>query len=411
MPRPVKKIAALALIRIFRFFLSTGRVVRSALLFTGRSTIATAILIGGPIYRWSHAARLFVRANHRLLEKRPHVATALVLGIVFTLGLSDTWAHRNVELDPFGSRPIFSLLERLRPSRTPDVLDMPSSDIDLGDQPQTAMTNEQTTVLKPQILTTTSGRKTPTTYAVAPGDSLSSIADRFGLKITTLLWTNKLTPTNTLQIGQELTVLPVDGMIHVVKSGDTVESIAKRYNADAEKILSFNGLKPRATLRLAMNLIVPDGRPTYEPPPTQPKTRLARIQKFISRTIEQPIRRLGAFLWPTAFRHLNQYFSWYHPGVDIKGTLGSPVYAAADGTITQAGWNRGGYGNQVIIDHPDGRSTRYAHLSKIDVEIGDNIKQGQVIGLVGSTGRSTGPHLHFEVIAGGRRLNPLGFLR
>lgn len=410
MPKPVKQLAVLLFIRSFRFFLGSGRIVRSVLLTCGRMLLVITVCAGGPLYRWSHTARLFLERKMRLLPTQPRVVVGTVVLLLLLVGLSDNWSHQDLELDPFGNRPLFMILDRIRSGEIESNDGTQENQDFLSDHPQTTVINGQTAMLKPQILTSDSNRKTPTTYSVTSGDTLSSIAERFGLNITTILWENKLSLSSTLRIGQELTILPVNGIRHTIKNGDTIESLARRYSADAEKILAFNALKSTAPLRLATDLIIPDGRPLYEPP-AQPRTRLARIERFITSRIQQPARRLGQMLWPTPLRRLTQYFSWRHPGIDIKGAMGSPVYAASEGTVSEAGWNRGGYGNQVILTHTDGKRTRYAHLSRINVKAGEGVRQGEIIGLVGSTGRSTGPHLHFEVIAGGRRLNPLGVLR
>ncbi|GEM_PF-4691154 len=410
MPRPVKQLAVLLFIRSFRFFLGSGRIVRSALIASGRMLLVITVRVGGPLYRWSHTARLFLHKKIRLLPTQPRFVVGTVVLLLLLIGLSDNWSHQDLELDPFGSRPLFMILDRIRSGEAERNEITQENQNLLSDHPQTTVISGQTAMLKPQILSSDSSRKTPTTYSVATGDTLSSIAERFDLNITTILWENKLSLSSTLRIGQELTILPVNGIRHTIKNGDTIESLAKRYNADAEKILTFNAIKSTAPLRLATDLIIPDGRPAYEPP-AQPRTRLARIERFFTKKVTQPVKRLGQMLWPTPVRRLTQYFSWRHPGIDIKGAMGTPVYAAGEGTVTEAGWNRGGYGNQVILTHTDGKRTRYAHLSRISVKVAEGVRQGEVIGLVGSTGRSTGPHLHFEVIAGGRRLNPLGILR
>jgi murein DD-endopeptidase MepM/ murein hydrolase activator NlpD len=114
-------------------------------------------------------------------------------------------------------------------------------------------------------------------------------------------------------------------------------------------------------------------------------------------------------LWPTSGHVITQYYGWKHTGVDIDGDYSSPLYAAADGTVQKAGWNSGGYGLMILIDHPNGMTTRYGHASKLFVKAGDSVKKGQVIAMMGTTGRSTGTHLHFEVYVNGKRTNPLAY--
>ncbi len=409
-PRPVKQFAVLLLVRGFHFAVTGLRLISRVAIASGHMLVAIVIAIGGPMYRWMHALRLRSRASLEYMRAHPKIALGAFLVLVTVVGSADSALNRSPSLDPFGSRILFQLLDTNNEEGAATLATDPDALGSEGSLAVTTMINGDTAVLKPQILSPLATRKTPTTYRIASGDTLSSIAERFGLKLTTILWENKLSLRSTLRLGQELTILPVDGVRHTVKSGDTVAAIAKRYQTEPEKILSFNGLKEGTTLRLAMDLIVPDGRPAYVAPPVN-RTRLARVERFLTRTFVQPAQRLGNMLWPTQVRRLTQYFSWRHPGIDIKGAMGTPVYAAIAGVVREAGWNRGGYGNQVVLEHPDGKQTRYAHLSKINTSVGTSVKQGAVIGLVGSTGRSTGPHLHFEVIAGSRRLNPMGLLR
>jgi murein DD-endopeptidase MepM/ murein hydrolase activator NlpD len=115
--------------------------------------------------------------------------------------------------------------------------------------------------------------------------------------------------------------------------------------------------------------------------------------------------------WPTDQHRINQYFHSGHPGVDINGNTHDNLYAVDDGIVTTSGWNRGGYGNMILIDHGNGMITRYGHASVLFVHAGDQVVKGQVIGIVGTTGHSTGPHLHFEIYLNGRRKNPLGFYK
>jgi murein DD-endopeptidase MepM/ murein hydrolase activator NlpD len=117
-------------------------------------------------------------------------------------------------------------------------------------------------------------------------------------------------------------------------------------------------------------------------------------------------------IWPTPGRRITQYYSWSHQGLDIGDKIGTPLYAADDGVviIAQGGWN-GGYGNTILLDHGGGKRTRYGHASKLFVKVGDEVKKGETIAAMGSTGRSTGPHLHFEVLVNGTRYNPLNYIK
>ncbi len=116
-------------------------------------------------------------------------------------------------------------------------------------------------------------------------------------------------------------------------------------------------------------------------------------------------------MWPTNQKRINQYYKWRHTGLDINGTLKDATYAVDAGIVTFSGWNKSGYGNMILVDHGNGMVTRYAHHSKMYVKAGDQVTKGQTIGMVGSTGRSTGPHLHFEIYMNGKRVNPLEYYR
>lgn len=254
-------------------------------------------------------------------------------------------------------------------------------------------------------------------YTVAEGDTLGSIARQFGLRTETLLAANGLTARSILRIGQVLRILPMDGVIYKVKKGDTVSKIAKTYDSDVAKILETNGLSDETALAAGTELVLPDGRLPAPPAPKQPQ-RIATNIKDIFVPPPSADRSSGGMIWPTAARRITQYFGHWragarHTGVDIAGPIGTAIYAADDGVVAISGWNTGGYGNMVLIDHGGGLYTRYGHASKLLVKAGDTVKRGDVIALIGSTGRSTGPHLHFEVMTGTphNRKNPLEYVK
>lgn len=249
-------------------------------------------------------------------------------------------------------------------------------------------------------------------YIVREGDTLSGIAQKFGVKINTLLWANSLDGDQPLRIGQKLTILPVNGVLYRIRKGDTLERIARTFNVDIQKISSMNGLADTHLLAIGNLLIIPDAV-LYSRPPQQPRGLANRI-----RTIFQPQPRSARetklitpseMIWPTTARRITQYFGWRHSGVDIAGPVSNKIIAAAAGTIIISGWQRG-YGKTIVIDHGNGKRTRYGHASKLLVSIGDNVQQGETIAMIGSTGRSTGPHLHFEIIVNGRRVNPFSYI-
>lgn len=249
-------------------------------------------------------------------------------------------------------------------------------------------------------------RRESIVYRVQPGDTLGTIAERFNVSVETLLWENNLRITALLRLGQELRILPVSGVAHIVARGDTPASIARRYGVTVADIASTNGLSGSMVLSIGQRIVIPGGRRVFATPAP---TRLTPLRTQF--TIPgRPVTGTGRLFWPTTSRKLNQYFTWRHGGIDIDGDYTSPVYAADEGKVTVSGWGRG-YGIHIDIDHGNGLVTRYGHNSKNFVRVGERVKRGQLIGMVGSTGRSTGPHIHFEVLISGRRTNPLNYVR
>ena len=279
-------------------------------------------------------------------------------------------------------------------------------------QQLSALAAGDTALLKP-TLGTEVGQKTRvgiTEYVVQQGDTASSIAAAFGVSINTILWENNLSSTTTLRLGQKIRVLPTSGVGHTVRSGETLARVAKLYGVESEIILRANNLGSPEEIRAGQKLIVPGGRKIS--PVVQPKTTTTRV---LARFIPQaPIGAPGGrFLWPTTVRRLTQYFNWRHTGVDIAGPLGTPLFAAEEGVVIKAaasGWN-GGYGKMVIVDHGDGVTSLYGHAQQLLVSQGEHVNKGQTLALMGSTGRSTGSHIHFEVRVNGRRANPLNYIR
>ncbi|MEK7174822.1 MAG: M23 family metallopeptidase [Patescibacteria group bacterium] len=228
------------------------------------------------------------------------------------------------------------------------------------------------------------------TYEVEEGDSLQSIADDFGVSVETLINANGLPKNTRLKSGDKISILPVDGVKHIVKSGDTVQSLALKYKTDPDRILSFNGLSDSGRISPGDTLVIPGGEhvplsPKVAPIKTPPPQSLPNITGYYGK--------------PSGGRRtfgLHRYNA-----VDIGGKewCNTPLYAAAAGTIITAdaqGWN-GGYGKYIKISHNNGTITLYAHTSQLLVGVGQAVAKGQTIGLMGSTGRSTGCHVHFEV--------------
>lgn len=250
-------------------------------------------------------------------------------------------------------------------------------------------------------------------HVVAEGETVAGIAQHYGLRPETILWENNLTQTSTIKPGDSLRILPVDGVMHKVQRGETIYSIGKKYGLDGSQVqmivdYPFNEFLNDETFELVVgqNLMVPEGiKPNQQlSSPTRPSFgQITPDAGTISAT--------GAFIWP-ASGGITQSYSFFHKAIDIANRAGGPILAADAGVVTIAGWpDNYGYGNRVQIDHGNGYSTLYGHMSVIQVLVGQRVRRGDVLGQMGNTGRSTGTHLHFEIRQGGVLLNPLNFLK
>jgi murein DD-endopeptidase MepM/ murein hydrolase activator NlpD len=231
-------------------------------------------------------------------------------------------------------------------------------------------------------------------YEVKKGDTIQDVAKLFDVSVNTIMWANNL-KSKTITQGDTLIILPITGIKHTVKKGDTITSIAKKYKADEQDIATYNGLSIDATLTINDTVIVPDGEiaATVTQKPQTPKSKKPRILNSYSYTAPA-----GFLIRPIQGGRKTQGIHG-HNGVDLANVPGTPVMASAAGRIIVAktGGYNGGYGNMIIISHDNGIQTVYGHLRAVYVTPGMTVNQGQVIGELGNTGRSTGPHLHFEV--------------
>ena len=222
-------------------------------------------------------------------------------------------------------------------------------------------------------------------YVVREGDTLSQIAEMFDVTVNTIKWGNNLS-SNTLKVGDTLIILPISGVKHTAVKGDTVASIAKKYKGDADEIIAYNNLQKGDSLIVGSEIIVPDGEVLASP---------SVIRLAGSSGLKEYV---GYYMRPIVGGIKTQGIHGYN-GIDIGASRGAQILAAADGEVIISrigGWN-GGFGNYIVIRHANGTQTLYAHNSKNNVSVGDFVHQGDVIGLVGSTGKSTGSHLHFEI--------------
>jgi len=233
-----------------------------------------------------------------------------------------------------------------------------------------------------------------TEYTVLPGDALSFIASDFGVSTESIIWANKLTNVNSISPGQILRIPPVSGVIHLVKQGDSVSSIAKKYNADSARIVAFNDLGDDSKLISGTELVIPDGEITVINNKT---TKSTAITTSVAKRFAYLPDMSNYFEVPTT--GYNWGIIHGRNGVDVANTCGTPIKAAAGGTAVIAldsGWN-GGFGKYIKLTHANGTETLYSHLSKLLISSNETVAKGQIIGLMGTTGNSTGCHLHFEI--------------
>lgn len=261
-------------------------------------------------------------------------------------------------------------------------------------------------------------RKETINYTVQPGDTLSTIGERFLVNTEVLAYVNNISSSAVLHPGDVLKIPPSKGLekegstlIHVVQEGETVSSIAAKYSVSPQAVVDFNYLEKPYLLHAGEELYIPDA--------TIPKAQPESVNNYASTVTQEKGGGLslssiagaggtGRFTMPTG-GVITQYFSWYHRAIDVADKCGTPIVAADGGRIIFARWWAGGGGNSIWIDHGNGYITKYAHMSRFAKTSG-TVKKGEVIGYVGETGRAFGCHVHFIVEKNGRPLNPLSVL-
>jgi murein DD-endopeptidase MepM/ murein hydrolase activator NlpD len=252
-------------------------------------------------------------------------------------------------------------------------------------------------------------------YVVRPGDTLARIAVSFNVTVDGLVAANGLAAPDRIFAGQSLTI-PAPGQSarpapavtatsHRVQAGETLLAIALRYGVTIHSLAVANNIDNPSRIYAGMVLSIPSAQAGSN------SVRYASVGAGLC-TDAQPERAgTGYFIRPVRGYQISQYYHALHPGIDLALPTGSPVYAADSGTVVFAGWNTAGYGYLIVLDHGNGWRTYYAHLSSVDVDCGDQVSRGGIIGATGSTGNSTGPHLHFEMLRFGLAINPAGYIR
>ena len=266
------------------------------------------------------------------------------------------------------------------------------------------------------------------TYTVQPGDSLFSIADGFGIRPETVLWGNHETLVDNphfLKTNIDLNILPVDGTYYQWSEGDKIGAVAGYFGVEVEEIVEYTGNRFDLTEVESGNLSIEPGTWLIVPgghreivdwgPPAISRDNPASASFYgpgHCGTISSGAVGTGTFVWPTTERFLSGYGYTppLHPAIDIAGAEGNPIYAIDSGVVVYAGWSNFGYGYLIVIDHGTGWQSAYAHLSGVGVICGQSVFQGATVGALGTTGKSSGPHLHFEIMFYGGKVNPLGVI-
>ncbi|MFH1745174.1 MAG: peptidoglycan DD-metalloendopeptidase family protein [bacterium] len=288
----------------------------------------------------------------------------------------------------------------------------PNQGISLDEEEEDWSLKSDTGIVRPDTISTKISikpRKEKIIYTVQGGDTISTIAENFGISVSTILWENNLSAHSLIRPGDELGILQGSGVVHTVARGENLSFISQKYDVSQEEILDANNFDG-ANLKIGQELFIPGGRKEYAAPaPVKKYTAISAFEDIIDLSSAKSVQG-NKMAWPTVGSRITQYYSWKHYAIDIGNKTGTPIYAADSGTIEIAGWGTG-YGNQIVINHGGGKKTRYGHLSKFYVKRGERVTKGQAIGAMGSTGWSTGPHLHFEVIINGKKYNPLNYIK
>jgi len=246
-------------------------------------------------------------------------------------------------------------------------------------------------------------------YVVKSGDTISTIARKFDITVSTILWENNLNAYSIIRPGDKLDILPASGISYKIARGDTLSRIAQLYDIEEKDIMKANGIENANKIKIGQRVIIPGGKKRYVAQSSKRYSGLQAIRDIVKPANAQA--RPGVKMqWPAVCHRITQYYSWRHKGLDVACKKGTALYAADAGIVEYSGWGRG-YGKQVLLNHGGGKKTRYAHATKLYVKKGQRVSKGETIAAMGSTGWSTGPHIHFEVIINNKKYNPLNYIR
>ena len=333
--------------------------------------------------------------------------------IVFTLLLAACTASQKTSETPTSSQPAADTAEgpnTLESSSNTAAIDLP-----VLPTPGSDFENGIIRLVDVHTIIPSRPRVDVTTYTVKQGDNLFLIADQYGLDPETVLWGNYEVLRDNPQFlkpDQELIILPTNGVYYQWAAGDTLETVAKFFKVEPKAILDYPGNRflPDLTVSTVPEItegtwvIIPGGKrelKDWGPPVITRKNPAAAAYYgagYCGKIYEGSVGT-GYFIWPTVATTLSgyDYSPSLHPGIDIAGAIGNAVYATDSGVVVYSGWSQYGYGNLIVLDHGNGWQSAYAHLSSVKVGCGESVAQGALIGALGSTGNSTGPHLHFEL--------------
>lgn len=359
----------------------------------------------------------------QFFTQKPTLIRIGIYLIVFCMVVLAVWGIGSLIVSGTSASPEESVTPTAEVQSPPENMSPPSFSVEDQDGGETRKPDPQFEEINP-----VEARNEVTTYTIESGDTIFGIAEKFGLTPETVLWSNRYIIGDTpdgLVIGLDLYILPVDGLYHRWSEGEGLNGVSSFYNVDPDVIVNYpgNGLDPETigdyslpNIEPGTMLVVPGGvRPTVS-------WIVARDEAASGSTYLGPGScggiiygnvGTGTFTWPTSATWLSGYDFTppVHNGLDFDGDFGSPIFASDTGVIVYSGWSDRGYGNLIVIDHDDGWQTFYAHLLDGSMlPCGTNVQKGQLVASMGSTGNSSGPHLHFELRLNGGAMNPWQFL-